>query len=475
MQLIGRREEQRELQRYVESNRPEFVVVYGRRRVGKTYLVRQFFDGRFAFYATGVARGNKAVQLKAFNLTLRRYGAAGDAKDWFDAFEELRELLEEGCAVRDAPTGKMVVFIDEMPWMDTPRSEFLVALEFFWNSWASARDDLLLVACGSATSWIVKNLFRNRGGLHNRVTGRIHLNPFTLRECEELLRGNGVQLSRLDIIEAYMIFGGIPYYLELLSRRLGLVQNVDALCFSRHGQLHNEFEELFRSLFRHSGHHISIVRALGTRQCGVERAEILRMTGISDGGTFATALDELEQCGFIRRYRTFPGKKTGELYQLIDPFTLFWLRFVEGADDRHWWSANRDSGAVRAWRGHAFELVCLWHVPQMLRALGVWGVSVGAYSWRSKKSDPGAQIDLLLDRRDGIVNICEMKWVGSGEPYRIDKEYGHKLLQKRDVFAAESGTQKALHLTMVTPNGVARNAYWNDIAAEITAEDLFAV
>ena len=474
MQLIGRRQEQLELQRYVESRKPEFVVVYGRRRVGKTYLVRQFFDNRFAFYATGIARGNKAAQIKGFNLMLRRYGAQGAAKDWFDAFEELRELLEEGDVQRDSVTGKKVVFIDEMPWLDTPRSDFLVALEFFWNSWASAQEDMLLVVCGSATSWIINNLFRNHGGLHNRVTGRIYLEPFSLHECEELLRGNGVALSRQDIMMTYMVFGGIPYYLELLSRRLSLAGNIDALCFSRHGQLRSEFDELFLALFRNAGHHVAVVRALATRQEGVARSDILRMTAIPDGGTFATVLDELEECGFIRAYQAFPGKKTGELYQLIDPFTLFWLRFVEGTSDEHWWSANLESGAVRAWRGRSFELLCLWHVPQMLKALGVWGVSVNAYSWRSKASDPGAQIDLVLDRRDGIVNICEMKWVGSGEQFRIEKDYAQRLRVKREAFALETGTQKALHLTMVTPGGVAHNAYWNDVAAQITGKELFA-
>ncbi len=473
MQLIGRKREQQELQRFAESRKPEFVVLYGRRRVGKTYLVRQFFDGRFAFYATGVARGNKAAQLKSFNLTLRRYGGEGTARDWFDAFEQLRVLLEGDSVARDELTGKKVVFIDEMPWMDTPKSDFLVALEFFWNSWASACEDLLLVACGSATSWIIRNLLENRGGLYNRVTGRIFLEPFCLRECEDLLRGNGVTLSRREIAEMYMIFGGIPYYIELLSRRMSLVQNVDALCFAEHGQLRNEFHELFRSLFRNPSHYMSIVRSLGARQEGVNRNRILELTGIPDGGTFATALQELEQCGFIRSYRGFGKRKGDKLYQLIDPFTLFWLRFVEDNDDPHWWSMNRESGAVRAWSGRAFELVCLWHVPQMLRALGVWGVSVGACSWHSRTSDPGAQIDLVLDRRDETVNLCEMKWVGSGEPFRIDKDYHQRLLAKREAFAHETGTDKALHLTIVTPNGVAHNAYWNDISAEIGLDDLF--
>ncbi len=474
MQLIGRKEEQRELQHYCESGRSEFVVVYGRRRVGKTYLVRQFFAEQFAFYATGVAGGNMRMQLKGFNATIERYGGHGNARDWIEAFERLRELLESGEAVRDAACGKLVIFIDEMPWLDTPRSEFVAALEFFWNSWASARDDVLLVACGSATSWIVKNLFKNRGGLHNRVTGRIHLDPFTLGECESLLRGNGMELSRQEIIEAYMVFGGVPYYFELLDRRLSLAQNIDKLCFQRNGQLRDEFEELFRSLFKHADRHLSVVRACAGSEAGVERTELLDATGMSDGGTFTSTLDELEQCGFLRSYRRFGCGKQGELYQLVDPFTLFWLRFVEGSSDERWWSANRLGARVRSWNGRAFELVCILHVPQMLRALGVWGVSVNACSWRSRSADPGAQIDLVLDRADGVVNLCEMKWVGSGEAYAIDKAYSRALLSKAEAFARETGTPKALHITLVSPGGVKRNSYSGTAAAAITSDDLFA-
>ena len=474
MQLIGRKREQLELQKYCESGKSEFVVVYGRRRVGKTYLVRQFFAGQFAFYATGIAGGNMPMQLKGFNATLKRCGGQGDAKDWVDAFEQLRELLESEDAVRDAACGKLVVFIDEMPWLDSPRSAFVSALEFFWNSWASARDDVLLVACGSSTSWIVRNLFRNRGGLHNRVTGRIHLGPFTLGECEQLLQGNGVALNRQEVIEAYMIFGGIPYYLELLDRRMSLDQNVDWLCFGRNGQLRDEFDELFRSLFKHAERHIAVVRACAKRESGVTRMELLEATGIPDGGTFTATLEELEQCGFLRSYHDFTQRKQREMYQLIDPFTLFWLRFVERGGDERWWSANRLGAQVRSWSGRAFELVCLLHVPQILRALGVWGVSVSSCAWRSASADPGAQIDLVLDRADGVVNLCEMKWVKSGEEYAIGKSYSQALLRKADAFVRETGTQKAIQLTLVTPGGVKRNAYRSTISGEINADDLFA-
>lgn len=472
MKLIGRRTEQRELQRFAESKKSEFVVISGRRRVGKTFLVRETFNHEFAFYATGVAGGKQKDQIDAFNIMLQRVGAKGTAKNWFQAFEELKEYLETQDPIKDAQSNKMIIFIDEMPWLDTPKSRFVPALELFWNSWASARDDILLIACGSATSWVIKNLFKSKGGLHNRVTGRIHLEPFSLGECEKLFEYNQIHLSRSEIIESYMVFGGIPFYMELFDSRLGLAQNIDRLCFSDRGQLHDEFDQLFRSLFKNADRHIAIVRELSKHQEGISRGELVAELKESDGGTLSSTLEELTECGFIRKYRNFSKPKKGELIQLIDPFTLFWLRFVEGQKDEHWWSANRNSARFRSWSGRAFELVCLLHVRQMLDSLGIWGISTDVCAWKSAESDPGAQIDLVISRADNIINLCEMKY--SKELFTIDKAYCANLQHKVDTFALETGTRKPLHLTMVTPEGVKQNKYAGIIQSAITAEDLFS-
>ena len=472
MKLIGREKERRELLHYTETNRSEFVVISGRRRIGKTYLVRETFNNEFAFYATGVTGGKMADQIDAFNIMLRRVGSPGTAKTWFDAFEQLHEHLESDHALRDARSGKLVVFIDEMPWLDTPKSRFIPALELFWNSWASARDDILLIACGSATSWVIKKLFRSRGGLHNRVTGRIHLEPFTLRECEEFYRWNRVEMSRMDIIDSYMIFGGIPFYMELFDSRLGLVQNVDRLCFFEKGQLHDEFDQLFRSLFRFADRHIGIVRELSRHQEGINRADLLTALNVTDGGTLSDTLDELEECGFIRKYHDYTRQSYGEIIQLIDPFTLFWLRFVENSNDEHWWSANLNSARIRSWTGRAFELVCLLHVKQMLRSLGVWGISTEVFAWKSKTSEPGAQIDLVVRRADQIVNLFEEKY--SRIPYEIDKACWMNMQNKVEAFAKETGSQNPLHLILVSPEGTKKNMYSGSVQAVITADDLFS-
>lgn len=480
MRIVGRRSEQDELRRWCDSGKPEFIVVYGRRRVGKTFLVREYFGGEFAFYATGIAGGPTRVQLRAFNESLSQHGAFGRSRggttdaprDWFEAFACLRELLERDDIRRDAASGRRVVFIDEMPWLDTPRSDFRAALEFFWNGWASAQPDVMLVVCGSATSWVVKNLLKERGGLHNRVTGRLRLEPFTLGECEQYFADNDIVMSRHQQVESYMVFGGVPFYLDLMDRRLSLAQNIDRLCFSKAAPLGDELSELYRSLFRNPERHLKVIQALSKRLSGMTRSQIGAQTGIAGGGTLTSTLDELEQCGFVRRYRTFTKRTRDAVYQLVDPFTLFALRFMRGEHDEHFWTNRLQGPSYRAWSGNAFEAVCVAHVDQMKAALGIAGVETDACGWRSSGVDPGAQIDLLLDRSDGVVNVCEMKFTQA--EFVIDKDYERSLRNKLFALAAETGTRKAIHLTMVTMFGVAHNEHAGIVQSQIIADDLFA-
>ena len=473
MQFIGRREAIDELDRICEASRPQFLVVYGRRRVGKTYLIRQYFKNEFAFYATGVLNGGTRDELAAFGNNLRLYGSEESApRNWFDAFSALVRLLERSDVRRDPVSGKRVVFIDEMPWLDTPRSDFLAALDWFWNAWGSAQEDVVLVVCGSATSWITKKLFKNRGGLHNRVTARIRLEPFTLGECAEYFQTSGFAWEAAQVLEAYMVFGGVPYYLDLLDRRAGLAQNIDNLCFRRGGQLADEFDELYRSLFRNAERHLAIVRALASKKAGRTRDELLDATSNVTGGTLTNTLGELEQCGFIRSYRPFGKKSRGTLYQLIDPFSLFYLQFMDGNTSERFWQENYQSPRLNAWRGYAFELVCLIHVQQIRRALGISAISADVSSWRSAEADPGAQVDLVIDRADQIIDLCEMKW--SSVEFVIDKAYDRKLRERREAFLQETKTRKGARLVLVTPYGVRRNAYSDTVQAEVTAEDLFA-
>lgn len=471
MRIIGRIKEQQILKDSLESLRPEFLTIYGRRRVGKTYLIRQFFQSRFSFYATGIAGGKTREQLKVFHTALREYGCSEQKipEDWLEAFGRLRKVLEKPDAVRDI-SGKKVVFLDEVPWMDTARSDFRQALDYFWNSWGSAQPDLLLIVCGSATSWIINHLLDSTGGFYNRVTRRIHLKPFSLLETEELCSLNGLVLTRPQIMEAYMVFGGIPFYLNLLSPRLSLVQNIDELCFQESGELRYESQHLFSSLFRNAEKHLAIIRMAAKRRNGFTRKELSENPAIGNGESLTKALSELEQCGFIRKYRNNTFEKQVFLYQLIDPFVLFSLSFLE-SNKQPTWSGYYGTAGYYSWRGNAFEILCLNHVAQIKNALGIRAVDTMEYAWRSKTSKPGVQIDLLIDRKDGVIHLCEMKC--SDQAYRIDASYEKQLLEKIAVFRRESKTEKAVHLTMITSDSLVRNEYTGNVINVVQGNELF--
>ena len=470
--LIGREEERAELLGAAASRQSAFVVVYGRRRVGKTFLVRQTFGGSFAFQCSGLAKEGRARQLENFRDALREAGARDvpALADWFAAFNALRDHL------KGLPAGKKTVFLDEMPWMDTPKSHFVSALEHFWNGWASARRDIVLVVCGSATSWLVRKVFRDRGGLHDRVTHSIRLLPFTLRECAAFAKDAGLGWTRRQILQCYMAFGGVPYYWSLLRRGRSVAQNIEALCFSERGALRTEFDRLFSSLFGTDGAHRRIVEALAEARRGLLRSELLDRLGEGGGGTLSSRLDDLESCGFVRRYRDFGKRAKESRYQLVDEFSLFHIRFVRASDPTASgaWLDGVGSQARAAWEGLAFELACLRHVDQIRKALGIAGVLAGVCSWSFRGSDgrTGAQVDLLLDRKDGIVNLCEMKF--SDGPYSIDKKEEEAVLRRLSVFRRETGTRKGVHVTFVTPDGLARNSHRDVAQSEVTGDDLFA-
>ena len=467
--MIGRAEEIALLREQAEADRSRFVVVYGRRRVGKTFLVREAFGYRFTFTHTGVEHATLSEQLAQFrqSLIVQGYEDCPMPTDWIDAFGLLKKLIMK------SPDGRKVVFIDELPWMDTPKSRFLPAFENFWNGWCSARTDILLIVCGSATSWMVKKVLRNKGGLFNRANRTICLQPFTLKQCEDYAREAGLSMGRREIVEAYMIFGGIPYYWSLLDRRYSLAQNVDRLCFTTVGELVLEFRRLYSSVFRVPEPYVRIVTALSTRQIGMTREDMVEVLGVENCGKLTNCLQDLELSGFIRSYRPFGKRKKGTVYQLIDNFTLFYFRFMRDAGNSRedFWLSSVDSGERHGWEGLAFERVCLWHARQLKEALRIGGVQTNTASWRSAKKSGGVQVDLVLERRDGVINLCEMKFTSA--PFAIDASYEKVLRNKVSLFREETETKSSVHLTLVTVDGVRRNEYAGVVQSEVTLDDLF--
>ena len=471
--MIGREREQHELLAAYDEDEAQLIAVYGRRRVGKTYLVRETFRDRFYFQHAGLAKGSMSEQLSAFRDSLIHAGAAEvpELHNWREAFNALRTFIEAGGKRR-----KKVIFIDEMPWMDTPKSKFVMWFESFWNGWCSGRKDVVFIICGSAASWIVKKVFHNKGGLYNRVTRQICLLPFNLHECREFVRNRKLGLTDDGIAELYMAFGGIPYYWSFLERGKSVAQNLDDLCFSANGKLRHEFDEIFAALFGESPGYLKIVEALARHVGGMTFAELLSETGLSMGGGVLRLIDALEQSGFVRRYTAYGKRKYDTQFQLIDNFTLFHFRFLAGESnhDEHFWSHATIGPALNVWRGLAFERLCLQHVPQIKMALGISGVLTKVYAWRHVPDEvytTGVQIDLLIERADRVVNVCEVKY--SRHPFVIDKNYDRQLRSKAGTFADVTKTRSAVHLTMITSNGLSHTGYWGTVQSEVTLDDLF--
>lgn len=475
--IIGRQKEQDTLRFIMEEKEAKLVAVYGRRRVGKTYLVRQFFDNRFDFYFTGSFETSASIQLTLFASQLRLYSGEDVPvpKTWFDAFALLRNYLEK----LDKP--RIVVFLDELPWMDTPKSNFLQAFSYFWNSWASARSGMKMIICGSATSWMIDKIIGDKGGLYGRCSRTIYLAPFCLGEVEQFLRETkGIVWNRYQILEAYMVMGGIPYYLDMLDRNKTFSQNIDSLFFDHGAPLREEYAFLFRSLFKSSAIYRQVVEAISSKTKGLTLKEIKEALGdIGDGGSLSAVLDNLYKCDFIRRYYAFGKKERGALYQLTDMFSLFHSKFIRRDEglDMHFWSNIKDA-QHNAWAGYAFEQVCLHHLPQIRSCLGISGVLTSASAWSCKRQTDkdgveweGAQIDLVLERADKIIDLCEMKY--SQSDFSVSAEYERHLRERVSTFRHFTKTRHAIRNVLITTYGLRNGMHSGIFQSTVTMDALF--
>lgn len=469
--IIGREKELEQLHRAFNSEKAELVAVYGRRRIGKTYLIHNAFSNFFFSY-TGAYGVSTIEQLCYFHEALVKHGftAAETPRNWHEAFNHLRDFIESSKAKRK------VIFIDELPWMDSPRSGFVSAFEHFWNGWGALRNDILFIICGSASSWIIEKIFRNKGGLHNRVTYRIHLNQFSLHEVELFTSHYKMGYSRNQIMEGYMVMGGVPFYWSKIQPSKSITQNINDLFLNPDGELRYEFNELYASIFNRPEKYISVIEALSTKKKGLTRDEIVKATKLGNNGHLSSILEDLVECGFIRKYCHTDKRLKDAIYQLVDCYTLFYYQFVEKAHgtDEEYWLKLQTTPKYNTWCGLAFERICLLHSRQIKRGLGISGIMANIYAWHTPKTadHDGIQIDMLIDRADNVVSICEMKYAPYG--YKMTETEVKKLQTRRNVFAESMPKRKGLQVVLITSNGVIGNHHSDIVQQVLTADILFA-
>lgn len=480
--IVGRKKEIMELKKYLSSEQSEFIAVYGRRRVGKTFLIKELLEGQFTFRMTGKENARLGEQLLNFSYAMSDFlGDDHVPQNWTEAFRMLSKNIER------LGEGTKIIFIDELPWLDTQKSKFLGALEYFWNNWAYYRKDIKLIVCGSATSWMLNKLINSRGGLHNRVTHKMLISPFCLEEVEQYFQSRGFNYERPEMIDCYMAVGGVAYYLSLFDKDKSVAENINSLCFTNGGELADEFYRLYKSLFKKAENHIAVINALSSARKGMTRLELINKTKLLNNGNFTTLLKELETCEFIRSYYPFGKEKKNKMFQLTDQFSLFYLYFMKDKSNvgKNYWLQKIGTPEYAAWSGYSFETVCLHHIEQIVNALGISGTFYSPCSWSYRPSEAilndadadedlksGGQIDLLIDRNDKTISVCEMKYA-SGE-YEITKAYANHVEQRLRTFRKVTSTKKSFSIVYVTPFGLYNNMYARKVNKQITADDLFS-
>lgn len=485
--IVGRKKEIEKLDSIFASNEAEFLALYGRRRVGKTYLIRKFFEAQpcVFFEVTGLKDGALNTQLDLFTEAIQETFYKGNVKlerpkRWLDAMRMLTEHIQDLNGKK-----KIVLFFDELPWLATRKSGILQAIDYYWNTRWSRDSRIKLIVCGSAASWVLEKIIYAKGGLHNRITARMHLQPFTLRETSDYLGYRGIRLNEQQVLELYMVMGGIPFYLKSVEKGISAAQNINKICFQPEGTLLNEFDNLFSSLYDKADTHMEIIQALAKNRGGLSKEELLaRINLSSSGGTFKKRLLELEEAGFAAPFFPYGRTRKGTYYRIIDEYTLFYLNWIRPVrhkllrDNSNYWENKSQTPSWKSWAGYAFEAVCFKHISLICKALDISAISKEIGSWRYRPSSKsattkkGAQIDLLLDRVDGIINVCEIKH--HSKKFTIDKSYARQLEHKLDIFKEKSKTGKQLFLTMITTFGLTENEYTQQLVYRgLTLKDLF--
>lgn len=483
MTLIARNREQKRLNAFFNANEARLLALYGRRRVGKTYLIENFFKPKNCvfFQATGVKNGGLSRQVGLFVNEISQVfyqGAPLQYKnDWFMVFELLTKALG-----KESTKIPIVLFLDEFPWLATQKSHLIEAFEYFWNRHWHSMNNVRFILCGSNSSWIIKKIINNTEGLHQRVTDKINLRPFNLAECKKYLEYKKIKLNDAHILNLYMVFGGIPLYLNQIQKNLTSEQNIDNICFSRDGLLFNELNELFGSLFQNAEQYVQLAETISLSPYGLSQGQIAKKTNVTAGGTLSERLKKLEDCGFIVSFVPYGNNHKGQYYKIQDPYITFYFKWIKPAKSaleklnkpEGYWLSKSQTSSYHAWSDIAFEAVCYLHINQIRKALSLTASAL-PYGWRyiGSRLKTGAQIDLLFIRGDNAITICEIKF--SRSPYTITKVTAQNLKQKIEIFKQVTNTKKQLFTAMICTYGLKPNLYSDElISSVVTLDNLFA-
>lgn len=469
MEVVGRANEQKILENALEKETSQFIAMYGRRRIGKTYLIRSTFQKQIVFECSGLYKSEKEQLLENFWIKLSEQSGIISAppKSWIKAFSQLEQYLN---SLKN--NQKKIIFLDEISWFDTPKAGFLGALSNFWNNFCTKRNDILLVICGSAASWIIEKVVNDKGGLHNRLNRTIKLNAFTLAETKQFFQAKKIKLSDKDLMQLYMCVGGIPFYLNEVESGKSVAQILDEFFLKENSIFQNEFDNLYAALFKNHQNHLAIIKALALKNKGLNRTEIAKKTKLPSGGGLSLVLEELEQCGFIGKYIDYQKPKADGLYRLLDEYTIFYLKFIQNKINQKAQELVA-SQAFKVWSGFAFETVCLKHLPQIANALGISGINYNCYSFVDKGhlNSDGSQIDMVIDRADNCINILEMKFYN--DTYTLTKKEAENLNRRVNSFLQKTNTKKSVFVTLLTMFGAEKNEHFLSlITNEILGEAL---
>ena len=446
MKIYGRDKQIQIFQELLNNKKPAFMAIYGRRRIGKTYLVTEFFKEQKCnfFHLTGVKKAKSSIQLENFKYALEatyKKSEAASFTNWNQAFVSLSKEIKKS-------KKKTVLFFDEVPWLTGGKSDFLLALDHFWNHYLSSDPNVICIVCGSSASWIIKKIIKGRYGFHHRLTHKIHLHPFDLYETEGFLKLSGLDFGRQQIIELYFAIGGVAKYLTLLKPNLSVVENIQEIIFSKEGLLYDEFEDLYSAIFNKHENYVEIVKLLGQHHYGMTRDEIKKALGVSSGGSLTKWLEDLETADFITAISSYKKNRKEKIYLLTDEFSRFYLTwFAKGRRmPNEYWLQQKRTAKYKTWAGLAFEVLCVKHIDIIKSKLGITGIQTTESFYKNEN----CQIDLLIEREDRCINICEMKYSISLDLNEVKKELNFK----KESFNKATNNKKQLLATLITNDDI---------------------